>query len=168
MRRLFLFLGSLSWGSRLQTLAVVLILGWNAWFDYQRGNWPVTIGIICFAWLLGWLLKPLMMAYPIQATKIWGTLGIAYFLTFFLARNQWWWRLMITHYASEFYLWLDLSCGYWFVSEMCLQQQRIESALTLDPTEDSQYDSEILDNDRHNDDRSDDRDRLRDSSWDRI
>ncbi len=124
MKRLSWFLGSLPWGSRLQILAVALILMWYAWFDFERGNSGVTIGIIAVTWLIGWLLKPIMTANPRLTYKIWSTFGVAFLLTFVLARAQWWWHTMLAHYAREFVMWLDLSCGYWFISELRLQPER--------------------------------------------
>ena len=125
MRRFNLFLRSLSWGSRLQLLAIALILGYWIWLDYQRGIWPVSMVIIVFAWFLGWLVMPLMAAYPRQAFRIWGSFGIVYMVVFFVSRNQWWWRTVAAHFGRELALWLELSCGYWFISELKLREQRL-------------------------------------------
>ena len=72
MKRLSLFFGALPFGSRLQILAVLCLLGYHAWIDYQLGIWPVTIVIIVIAWTIGWLMMPVMAAYPKQTFKIWG------------------------------------------------------------------------------------------------
>ena len=124
MKRLFLFFGSLPWGARLQIIAVSLILVWYAWFDFKNGNSPVTIGIVLVAWLIGWLLMPLMMAHQRTTFQIWSTFGVAFLMTYVLAQNQWWWHTMIAHYCREIVMWLDVSCGYWFISELRLQQER--------------------------------------------
>ena len=133
MRRLWLFLGSLPWGSRLMMLLMAIILVDYARYDFQAGNWPVTVGIILFAWLIGWLLKPVMIAHTRTTFKIWSSFGVVFLITFVLANKQWWWHTMLAHYAREFAMWLEFSCGYWFISEVQLQQQRqIESAMWQD------------------------------------
>jgi hypothetical protein len=124
MKRLFLFLGGLPLGARLQILAVTLILGYQAWFDFQRGVWPVTIVIVALAWLIGWWLMPVMVAHPHVSQRVWGTFGIAFLVIYVLAHKQWWWRTMAAHFGRELAMWLDLSCGYWFISELRLQQER--------------------------------------------
>ena len=125
MRRLDLFLGFLSWGSRLQMLAVLLILGFWIWLDIQRGIWPVSIAIILFAAFIGRILMPLMVAYPRQSFRIWGSFGIVYLVIYLVARDQWWWRTVLAHFCRQFFLWLELSCGYWFVSELRLRQEKL-------------------------------------------
>ncbi|WP_010583459.1 hypothetical protein [Schlesneria paludicola] len=124
MRRLSLVFGSLSLGAKLQTLAVALILAWYAWFDYRLGRWPVTVGIILFSVLVGWLLRPLMRAYPQRTSQVWRILSIAFVLTYMLAQGQWWWRLLIRHYLCEYFWWQVFSCGYWFISDLRLDQER--------------------------------------------
>jgi hypothetical protein len=123
MKRLFLFWGAVSWGARLQMVAVALILGWYAWLDFQMGNWPVTIGIIVVAFSIAHRLKPVMIANSEMTHKIWSTFGVAFITTYFLAHQQWWWRTLLAHYVREFVMWLDFSCGYWFISELQLQQR---------------------------------------------
>ena len=123
MRRLSLYLGALSWGSRLQMLAILLILGYWMWLDIQLKIWPVTAAIVLFAWFLGWLLMPTMVAHPRAAHRIWGSFGIAYLIVYLLAHRQWWWRTVAAHFGRELVLWLEVSCGYWFVSELRLRQE---------------------------------------------
>jgi len=141
MKRLFLFLGSLSWGERLHMLVLIITLWFYASYDIKKGNWPVTIGIIMVAWLIGWSLIPLMIAYPRQTYRIWNLWGIAFFVVYLLAHKQWWWRPMGAHYLRELYLWIDLSCGYWFISELRLQREK--------PNEDMLFQSREID--RRND-----------------
>lgn len=128
MRRLSLYLGFLSWGSRLQMLAVLLILGYWVWLDVQRGIWPVSIAIILLAAFVGAILMPLMVAYPRQSFRIWSSFGIVYLVVYLVARDQWWWRTVLAHFCREFAMWLELSCGYWFVSELRLRQERLAAA----------------------------------------
>ena len=92
MRRLFFFLGGLRWGARLQMLAVVLILGSWAWFDFQNGRSMVTIAIVMAAWLIGWLLKPVMVANPQRTSKTLNVVGFVILFMYVLAWKQWWWR----------------------------------------------------------------------------
>lgn len=125
MRRLSLFLGFLSWGSRLQLLAVLLILGYWMWMDVQRGIWPVSVAIILMALLAGRIFMPLMVAYPRQSFRIWGSFGMVYLVVYLFARDQWWWRTVLAHFCRQFAMWLELSCGYWFVSELRLRQEQL-------------------------------------------
>lgn len=124
MRRLFLFLRAMRWGGRLQILVVVLILGLWAWIDFQIGRSAVTIGIVVTSWLIGWLLKPVMVANPRQTSSLLSFVGIVVLAFYVLAWKQWWWKILLAHYAREFVLWLDLSCQYWFLSELSLQRER--------------------------------------------
>ena len=124
MRRLLLFLGGSSWGGRLQLLVVVMILGSMAWIDFQIGRSPVTIGIALTSWLIGWLLKPVMVANPRRTSMTLNVVGFVVLAFYVLAWNQWWWKIRLAHYAREFVLWMDLSCGFWFISEMRLQNER--------------------------------------------
>lgn len=124
MQRLYLFIETMPWGARLQTLVVAIILGWYAWIDIQFGIWPISLGIVLLTFLLAWLLKPVMMAHQRATFKIWGACGMAFLLTYVLAQKQQWWLTMYAHFGREFFMWLDLSCGYWFISEVRLQQMR--------------------------------------------
>lgn len=125
MRRLFLYLRGLSWGACLQLLVVAMILGRLAWIDFQIGRSSVTIGIALTSWLIGWLLKRVMVANPQRTSKTLNVVGFVVLAFYVLTWKQWWWRLRLAHYASEFVLWLDFSCGYWFVSELQLERQQI-------------------------------------------
>lgn len=140
MRRLLLFIGALRWGARLQMVAVVMMLGLYAWLDYQKGYWPVTIAVALTAWLIGWLLKPLMVAHPRRTTWIWNILGILVLIFILFAHRQRWWRLLITRFAKQFFLWLDVSCGYWFLSELQLQQRQAVEQMKSDDDKYEEFD----------------------------
>jgi|GEM_PF-4274368 len=124
MRRLSLFLGSLSWGSRLQLLASILILGTLCWVDYQRKLLHYTIAFILFAWFLGWILKLAMLSSARQIFRILSVISIAILLTYIAAPNLRWWRRPISRLVCEFLLVMDLSCRYWFLSELRLRQMK--------------------------------------------
>ena len=132
MKRLRLFLSALSPGARLQMLSVAIILGWWIWLDVKLGYWPIGIGIIPITWVIGWLMKPVMVANPRMTVAVLKTIRLTilllYFLIFILetllAWRQRWWHLLIAHFAREFFLWLDLSCEFWFLSELRLRQER--------------------------------------------
>ena len=124
MRRLSLVFGSLSLGAKLQTLGVALILIWYAWFDYQLGRFPVTLGIILFSGVIGWAVRPLMRAHPERTSRLWRVLSIAFVVLYAVAQGQWWWRLLIRHYLCEYFWWQVFSCGYWFISDLRLDQER--------------------------------------------
>ena len=123
MKRLFLFLGALSWGARLQMLALALIVGFYAWIDFGKGFSHVTAGVVIFSWFIGWLMKPLMVSHAKTTFRIWSAFGIVVVVAYVLGRNQWWWGTALAHFAREFFMLLDLSCGYWFVSELRIQQE---------------------------------------------
>ena len=133
MKRLRYFLGALSWGARLQMLSLAIILGFWIWLDFKLGYWKVGVGIILVTWLIGWLMKPVMIANPRLTVTVLKTIRVSilllYFLIFILenilAKRQRWWHLLISHFGREFLLWLDLSCEYWFLSELGLQQERL-------------------------------------------
>ena len=41
------------------------------------------------------------------------------------ARNEWWWHnSWAAHFGRELAMWMDMSCGYWFISEVRLRQDR--------------------------------------------
>jgi hypothetical protein len=133
MRRLSLYLGTLSWWSRLQVLVLLIILGFQAQVDIKHGIWPVTVFIVFVTVLIGWLLKPLMVAHPRTAYRIWSSFGIVFLITFLLCHKQWWWRTVAAHFGREFALWLELSCGYWFISELRLKQEQLTQEPEPDP-----------------------------------
>lgn len=127
MRRLVLYVRGLSWGARLQLLALLTILGFWAWIDVGLGIWPVTVGIFLLALFLGWLLMPLMVSRPKLAFRVWSSFGIIYLVLYLACQRQWWWRTLAAHLGREMLLWLEITCGYWFVSELFLRQQRAMS-----------------------------------------
>lgn len=124
MKRLFLFLGALSWGARLQLLALILILVRDALIDFQMNRSQVTVSIILISWFIGWLVKPLMIARPKLTSRVGSAIGIVVFAFFLLTLGHRIWRLRIAHYGFELFLWLSLSCEYWFVSELKLREQQ--------------------------------------------
>ena len=113
---------------RLQILVMILFMGFQFRFDFLKGIWPVAVAIVFLTWLIGWLLMQLMMAYPRPAFQIWKSLAgviLFVFLTMYLqARGQRWWFTIGAHFGREIVVGLYLSCGYWFLSELRLQQDR--------------------------------------------
>lgn len=128
MRRLSLYLGGLSWGSRLQLLALLLILGFWVWIDVNHGIWPVTIVIVLFAITLGRLMLPVMLSHPTMTHRLWSSFGFLYLIVYLSCQRQWWWRTVAAHFGREILLWLEVSCGYWFISELRLRQQAMSDA----------------------------------------
>jgi hypothetical protein len=128
MRRLTLFFGLMSWWMRLQILVMILFLASQYRFDFRKGLLPVTVAIVVIAWLIGWLLMRLMIAHPRTSFKIWSSLaGLILFvlMTMYVqARGQRWWFTLGAHFGREIVIGLYLSCGYWFLSELRLQQDR--------------------------------------------
>jgi hypothetical protein len=127
MRRLSLFLGALSWGTRFQILMVTLFLAYQVWFDFQKGYLPVTVSIMLLTAFIGWLAMPLMVAYPRQTYRIWGSFGTVFLLFSILATGQRWWWTVAAHFGREIVMCQYLSCGYWFISELRLSQERMKS-----------------------------------------
>ena len=142
MRRLSLSLGALSWGPRLKILAVLLVVSFQAWIDIRHGIWPVTVAIVLLAWFLGWLLMPLMVAYPTPAYKIWNSTSFFFLIVYLLARDEWWWRTIAAHFGRELVMWLYLGCGYWFLSELRLRQENPVKDRPSEPDEFPAIDSE--------------------------
>lgn len=132
MRRLSLFLGSLSWGSRLQILASILILGILCWADYERKLLHYTISFILFAWFLGWVLKLSMLSSAQQIFRVLSVISIAIMMTYILAPKLRWWRTPLSRLVCEFLLVLDLSCRYWFLSELRLRQMKNRGPIAQD------------------------------------
>lgn len=132
MKRLSRFLTTLSWGPRLQILMVTLFLGYQIWFDYNKGYLPVTIAIILLTALIGWLLLPLMMARPRLTFKIWGSFGTVFLLLSMVASGQRWWWTVAAHFGRELIMCQYLSCGYWFISELRLAQERLTTTQDRD------------------------------------
>ena len=127
MRRLSLFLGALSWGTRFQILMVTLFLAYQVWFDFHKGYLPVTVSIMLLTAFIGWLAMPLMVAYPRQTYRIWGSFGTVFLLFSILATGQRWWWTVAAHFGREIVMCQYLSCGYWFISELRLSQERMKS-----------------------------------------
>lgn len=128
MKRLSLFFGLMSWWMRLQILVMILFMVFQFRFDVRKGIWPVAVAIVIATWLVGWLLMKLMIAYPRPAFKIWSSLaGLILFvlLTMYTqGRGQRWWFRLGAHFGREIVIGLYLSCGYWFLSELRLLQDR--------------------------------------------
>ncbi|WP_373649974.1 hypothetical protein [Schlesneria sp. DSM 10557] len=135
MRRLKLFLTTVSWGTRLQLLMVVLYLSYQVWFDSRRGYLPVTFAIMLLTGLLGRLLLPLMMAYPRLTFRVWGSFGTVFLLLSYLVSGQRWWWTVAAHFGREIVMCQYLSCGYWFVSQLRLAQERLTSDIPEDDEE---------------------------------
>jgi hypothetical protein len=146
MRRLSLFLGSMSFGQKLQLLIIVVLLANHAWFDFQIGKSEWTIGIIFAAFAFGWMLKPVMVMYPRMTYRIWGAFGILILAAYVFGNHIPLWRTLLGHFLRELLLWLDISCGYWFISEMRLRQLELHSqVLTSDPFDSNEETDEAAD-----------------------
>ena len=113
---------------RLQILVMILFMVFQFRFDVRKGIWPIAVAIVITTWLVGWLLMKLMIAYPRPAFKIWSSLaGLILFvlLTMYTqGRGQRWWFRLGAHFGREIVIGLYLSCGYWFLSELRLLQDR--------------------------------------------
>ncbi len=130
MRRLGYFWKGLPFTSKLQYLAMLLVLGSIfVRIDLHPGRqafgvplWQVTGSLICATFILARLLLPLMMARPILSQRILSWFGMSIFLISLLSMNQRWGRMLITHLGITVGMWLDVWCSFWFTSEI---QRRI-------------------------------------------
>ena len=156
MQRLGYFVSGLPLASKLQFLALGLILGlvfWNRelnpamqWFGLPL--WQITVPLMLAAFVFGRILLPLMLWKPERAQRLLGWFGMLVMGVGFLSMYQWWGRLMIVHVGLTTALWLDASCWFWFISEnqkrlVAMQDQSREPDAPMDDEEQySEFDDE--------------------------
>lgn len=127
MRRLGYFWSGLPLSSKLQYLALGLILG--TLFvrrDLNPANrflglplWKITVPLILGTFVLGRLLLPVMLLHPVRAQRVLYLFGMMLFAVgLFIATRK---LVMITHLGMTCAMWLDASCWFWFISEIQLR-----------------------------------------------
>lgn len=127
MQRLWLFWRGLSLGSKLQYVALGLILATvfvmrdmnprMRWFGLPL--WQITLPLILLTFVLGRMLLPLMLWHPTRTQSILSVFGWVIFgLGIVAASQRWGRRLMIVQVGLTTAMWLDASCSFWFVSEI--------------------------------------------------
>lgn len=137
MSRIALFWGGLPLGSKLQHVALALILGSVfvtrdlnprfRWFGLPL--WQITAPLILLTIVIGWILLPLMMRNLRRTQRILSALGcFVLILGILLATQRWALRLMIVQVSMTTLLWLDLSCSFWFISELQLLAMAFRAA----------------------------------------
>ncbi|MFO1044757.1 MAG: hypothetical protein U0941_23540 [Planctomycetaceae bacterium] len=153
MRRLGYFWKGLPFTSKLQYLAMLLVLGsifvqidmHPARRAFGLPLWKVTGSLICASFVLARLLLPLMMARPILSQRILSWFGMSIFLFSLISMNQRWGRMLVMHLTITVGMWLDVWCSFWFTSEI---QRKIAALRNTadsaddDADDDSDYDSE--------------------------
>jgi hypothetical protein len=127
MRRLGYFWSGLPLFSKLQYLLLGLVMG--TLFvrrDLHPGNqflglplWQITVPLIVATFILGRLLLPVMLLHPVRTQRVLYLFGISLFAAglYFATRRL----VMITHLGTTCALWLDVSCWFWFISEIQLR-----------------------------------------------
>lgn len=126
MRRLVYFWKGLPPASKLQFLAMVLVLGsifvTKDMHPRRRAFgvplWQVTAPLIVGTFVLARLLLPLMLLSPLRAQRVFSWFGMSIFFVSILSMNQRWGRMLITHLGITIAMWLDVWCWFWFVSEI--------------------------------------------------
>ena len=127
MRRLGYFWSGLPLSSKLQYLALGLILGTLfARRDLNPANrflglplWQITVPLILGTFVLGRLLLPVMLLHPVRTQRVLYLFGITLFAVgLFIATRR---LVMITHLGMTCAMWLDASCWFWFISEIQLR-----------------------------------------------
>ena len=153
MRRLGYFWKGLPFTSKLQYLAMLLVLGSIfVQIDLHPGRkafglplWQVSGSLICATFILARLLLPLMMARPILSQRILSWFGMSIFLISLLSMNQRWGRMLITHLGITVGMWLDVWCSFWFTSEIQRRIAMLQDGLGSaddDADDNSDYDNE--------------------------
>lgn len=134
MRRLGDFWAGLSLGSKLQFLVLGLVLG-SVFVakDLNPRNhvlgvplWQVTVPLILGMFVLGRLLLPIMLSHPKRTQWLLFWFGMLVFIVGLIVATLPLRRLLITHLTLTSAMWLDVSCWFWFISEI----QRRVSALS--------------------------------------
>ena len=127
MRRLGYFWSGLPLSSKLQYLALGLILGTLfARRDLNPANrflglplWQITVPLILGTFVLGRMLLPVMLLHPVRTRRVLYLFGITLFAVGLIIATR---RLvMITHLGMTCAMWLDASCWFWFISEIQLR-----------------------------------------------
>lgn len=127
MRRLGYFWSGLPLSSKLQYLALGLILGTLfARRDLNPANrflglplWQITVPLILGTFVLGRMLLPVMLLHPVRTQRVLYLFGITLFAVGLIIATR---RLvMITHLGMTCAMWLDASCWFWFISEIQLR-----------------------------------------------
>ena len=153
MRRLGYFWRGLPLGSKLQFLAMALILGSVFVTQDLRPRprvfglllWQVTAPLIISAFVLGRLLLPLMLRHPERAQRILSWFGMTVFLVSLLSINQRWGRIVLTHLGLTFGMWLDVSCWFWFISEIQQRAAKLEQQLDAQSGTDNEPETDFDD-----------------------
>jgi len=150
MRRFGYFWSGLPLGSKLQFVALGLILGsvfWNRdlnparrWFG--RPLWQVTVPLILLMFVLGRLLLPLMLRSPLRTQRALYRFGMLVFVLGIYASTQRWGRLMITHVSLSLAMWLDVSCWFWFISEIQIRAAELLSRQSKENSADDDSESD--------------------------
>lgn len=147
IRRLWMFWSGLSLGSKLQYIALGLILG--AVFTYRDLNprmrwfglplWQITLPLILLTIVMGRLLLPLMLKHPTRTQRFLALFGwLVFGLGILISTQKWGRRLMLVQVGFTTLMWLDLSCWFWFLSEIQLRAAAMLAAqplLDVDATE---------------------------------
>lgn len=147
MRRFYYFWSGLPLASKLQFVAMGIILGW-IFVSIDLKNhllgiplWQVTGSLILGTFVVGRLLTPLMMRYPTQAQRALWWFGMLVFCLGLYSSTQAWRRVMIVHLGLTTAMWLDASCWFWFISES--QKRATEPAGPASPA--NEYGSQFHD-----------------------
>jgi hypothetical protein len=138
MRRLRDFWAGLSLGSKLQFIFLGLILG--SVFVAKDMNprnhvlgvplWQVTASLILGTFVLGRILLPIMLWHPKRTQWLLFWFGMLVFIVGLIVATLPLRRLLITHLTLTSAMWLDVSCWFWFISEI----QRRVKALSVPST----------------------------------
>lgn len=137
MNRIRDFWSGLTLAQRLQCLVMGLILGTLFVFnDLNPRNrileiplWQVTVPVILSAILLGRLLLPVMLWAPSRTQQLLSISGFMIFGLSLYAGMQGFGRIILVHLCYTLAMWLDVSCWFWFSSEI----QRLAARMLADP-----------------------------------
>ena len=131
------FWSGLSLAARLQYIALVLFLGTMfvirdldprmRWFGLPL--WQITGPLILLMLALGRILLPLMLRSPQRTQRFLSFFGLAVFVLGVVSANQRWGRLLIVYLTLTLALWLDVSCSFWFISEIQRRLQGLRESL---------------------------------------
>lgn len=133
MRRLGYFWSGLPLTSKLQFLVMGIILGTLfATKDLNPKNhvlgvplWKITASMIFGTFVLGRILLPVMLWHPTRTQRVLSLCGIMVFGVGLLIATLPLRRLLITHLSITLALWLDVSCWFWFISEIQWRASRL-------------------------------------------